>query len=237
MRDTFLFDLDGTVLPMDFDLFMKLYFYNIGEYFKEVIEPKELVKNILECTEKMVRTNNGKKNEEIFMEHFDSLLQGSVEEYKPMFYDFYNTNFNKVKASTHESKYMRKSIDLLKEKGYRVVLATNPLFPMIANHHRIRWAGFEPSEFEYISSFENNSYCKPHLEYYKEVLENINQDAENCYMVGNDVFDDLSSGKLGIETYLVTNHLLNKHNQEVVADHIGTYYDFYKFVQKLDEVK
>lgn len=237
MRDTFLFDLDGTVLPMDFDMFMELYFYNIGEYFKEIIEPEKLVKNILECTEKMVRTNNGIKNEEVFMDHFDSLLDGSVEQYKPMFYEFYNTTFEKVKASTHKSKYMRKSIDILKEKGYRVVLATNPLFPMVANHHRIRWAGFEPSEFEYISSFEDNSYCKPHLEYYKEVLESINKDADNCYMVGNDVFDDLSSGKLGIETYLITNHLLNKHNQEVVSNHRGTYYDFYKFVQKLEEVK
>jgi len=237
MRDTFLFDLDGTVLPMDFDKFMKLYFHHISEYFKDIIEPKELINNILVCTEKMVKTNNGQKNEEIFMNHFDSLLEGSVEEYKPMFYEFYNSTFDNVKASTHKSKYMRKSIDLLKEKGYRIVLATNPLFPMVANHHRIRWAGFEPSEFEYISSFENNLYCKPHLEYYKEVLGNINKEAESCYMVGNDVFDDLSSGKLGIETYLITNHLLNKHDQEILADHDGTYYDFYKFVQKLEKVK
>mgnify|MGYP000860787447 FL=1 len=237
MRDTFLFDLDGTVLPMEIDEFMKLYFYYIGNHFKEIIEPNELVKNILESTEKMVRINNGQKNEEIFMEHFDSLLDGNVEEYKPMFYEFYNSTFDKVKASTHKSKYMRKSIDILKEKGYRIVLATNPLFLMVANHHRIRWAGFEPSEFEYISSFEDNSYCKPHLEYYNEVLGYINKTAEECYMVGNDVFDDLSSKKLGIKTYLITNHLLNKHNQEIDTDYEGTYYDFYKFVQKLDEIK
>ena len=157
MRDTFLFDLDGTVLPMDFDKFMELYFYNIGEHFKEIINPKELVRNILESTEIMVKTKNDKSNEEIFMTHFDTLIDGDVENYKPMFYDFYNSTFDKVKASTHKSKYMRKSIDLLKEKGYKVVLATNPLFPMIANHHRIRWAGFEPSEFEYISTRESIS--------------------------------------------------------------------------------
>lgn len=236
MRDTFLFDLDGTVLPMDFDKFMELYLYNIGEYFKEVIDPKELVKNILISTEVMVKTNNQRKNEDIFMNHFDSLIKGDVEDYKPMFYDFYNSTFDNVKKSTHKSKYMRKSIDLLKQKGYKIVLATNPLFPMIANHHRIRWAGFEPDEFSYISSFESNFYCKPHLEYYNEVLESINKDAKNCYMVGNDVFDDLSSGKLGIETYLITNHMLNKHNQEVESDHKGTYYDFYKFVQKLEQI-
>ncbi len=237
MRDTFLFDLDGTVLPMDLDKFMELYFYNIGEFFKDIIEPKELVKNILKSTEVMIKTNNDKKNEEIFMTHFDSLIKVSVDDIKPMFYDFYNSTFDNVKASTHKSKYMRKSINILKEKGYKIVLATNPLFPMIANHHRIRWAGFEPNEFEYISSFETNSFCKPHLGYYKEVLNEINKDAENCYMIGNDVFDDLSSGKLGIETYLITNHLLNKHNEEVKANHKGTYYDFYKFVSKLESIK
>ena len=121
MRDTFLFDLDGTVLPMDFDEFMKLYFYNIGEYFKDVIEPKELVKNILISTEVMIKTNDNQSNEDLFMNHFDSLIEVSVEDYKPMFYKFYNSEFDNVKASTHKSKYMRKSVDLLKEKGYKCV--------------------------------------------------------------------------------------------------------------------
>lgn len=236
MRDTFLFDLDGTVLPMDFNKFMELYFYNIGEYFKDIIEPKVLVKNILQSTEVMIRSKNKELNEVKFMKHFDSLIEVSVEEYLPMFYDFYNTTFDNVKASTHKSKHMRKSIDLLKDKGYTVVIATNPVFPMIANHHRIKWAGFDPSEFHYITSFEGNYSCKPHLEYYNEILDNINKKAENCYMVGNDVYDDLSAGKLGIETYLVTNHMLNKHNQEIVVDHQGTYYDFFKFVQKLEKI-
>ena len=82
MRDTFLFDLDGTLLPMDFDKFMELYFYNIGEFFKDIIEPKVLVKNILTSTEVMIKTNTKQKNEEIFMNHFDSLIDGDVEDYK-----------------------------------------------------------------------------------------------------------------------------------------------------------
>ena len=236
MRDTFLFDLDGTVLPMDFDKFMELYFSNIGEFFKDKIDPKLLVKSILSSTEVMVNTNDKRRNEDIFMNHFDSLIN-STEDYKPLFLEFYNSDFDKVQASTYKSDYMRKSIDLLKQKGYKIALATNPLFPMIANHHRIRWAGFEPNEFSYISSFESNSYCKPHLQYYNEVLESINKEAENCYMVGNDVFDDLSSGKLGIKTYLITNHMLNKHNQEVSSDYQGTYIDFYNFVLELDDIK
>lgn len=237
MKTTFLFDLDGTLLPMDFDKFMALYFGNLGQYFKDKLDPRLLAKYIMASTEEMVKANNNDTNETVFMNHFETLIDGDIEEYKQMFLDFYNSEFENVKASTYESIEMRKSIDLLKEKGYEVAIATNPLFPLIANYHRLRWAGFKPEEFLHITSFENNSYCKPHLEYYKEVLSEIKRNPQECYMVGNDIYDDLSVGKLGVETYLITDCLLNKHNQENTADHTGTYKDFYQFVVELPSIK
>jgi len=56
-------------------------------------------------------------------------------------------------------------------------------------------------------------------------------------MVGNDLLDDSSSSTLGIETYLITNHMLNKHNKEINANHVSTYHDFYEFVKGLDKIK
>ena len=47
MKTTVLFDLDGTLLPMDLDKFMKLYFYNLGVHFQDLIDPKDLMKYIL----------------------------------------------------------------------------------------------------------------------------------------------------------------------------------------------
>ena len=132
---------------------------------------------------------------------------------------------------------MIKSVHLLKEKGYKVVVATNPLFPIQANYHRIRWAGFSKDDFSYISSFEANKYCKPHLEYYQEVLTSIDKTPEQCYMVGNDVHDDLSPQLLGIPVYMTTDCMLNQKNLENTADYIGTYEEFYQFVQDLPNVK
>ena len=65
MRDTFLFDLDGTLLPMDFNKFMELYFYNLGVHFYDKIEPKLLGKYIMDSTSVMISNNNGESNEQI----------------------------------------------------------------------------------------------------------------------------------------------------------------------------
>lgn len=237
MINTFLFDLDGTLLPMDFDKFMELYIYNMGKYFKDLISTEELRDSILAATEKMIKTKDNEKNVDTFMNYFETLVDGDIEKYKTMFDSFYDSLFENVKPSTYPSEYMRKSVDLLKDKGYEIVIATNPLFPLKANYHRIRWAGFKPSEFSHITSFEENSYCKPHIEFYEEVLSSINKTPEECMMVGNDVFDDLPAGKLGLETYLISNCMLNKYNQENTANNTGTYEEFYEYVKTLEQVK
>lgn len=237
MRDTFLFDLDGTLLPMDFDKFMELYFYNLGKFFHGKIDPKKLAESVMKATGYMIMTKNNQTNEEKFMEFFGSLIEGDLEEYKEGFRLFYDSLFEDVRPSTYQSEYMIKSVQLLKDKGYEVVVATNPLFPIQANYHRIRWAGFDKSDFSYISSFEENKFCKPHIEYYQEVLNAINKTPENCYMVGNDIHDDLPAQMLGIPTYIIKDCMLNQRKLENTADYNGTYQEFYEFVKKLPTIK
>jgi len=237
MRNVFLFDLDGTLLPMDFKNFMELYFKSIGNYFKDTIHPLELMNNINTATKHTVLTNDGRTNEDIFMEFFDALVEAPVSEYLPRFYNFYDSDFIACKESTWQDDSMVQAVRLLKDKGYRVAIATNPLLPLRSNLHRIRWAGFDPEEFEYISSFEGNKYCKPHLSFYEEVLKNINVSPEACYMVGNDVSEDMVAKNLGIETYLITDCLLNHRGEQVEADHVGTYVNFLDFVKNLPHVK
>ena len=234
---TILFDLDGTLLPMDETKFMNIYFEQLAKHFQGHFGYEEIVDLILSSTEEMIKNMEPRVNQEKFMETFKLISGKDMETYLPMFDEFYDTLFQEVKAATWQSQEMIQSVKLLKEKGYRLVIATNPLFPMKANLHRIRWAGFNPNDFEYITSFEENIYCKPNLDFYREVLSNINQTPEDCMMVGNDVFEDLISSELGLKTYLITNCMLNDHDIPVVADHSGDYSDFYAFVKTLKRVK
>jgi len=236
MINTILFDLDATVLPMDQNEFVQLYFHEMGKMFHDMIDGKLLAKYIMDSTAHMVKNLEDRTNEDIFMTRFSELVDGDLNVYRKRFDEFYDTRFLNVQQSTHQNDTMIKAIKLLKDKGYDIVLATNPLFPMKANHHRINWAGLKPDDFNYISSFESNKYCKPNLEYYREVLSAINRSPGECMMVGNDALEDMIAGKLGIKTYLIENYMINNHDVEVKADHRGLYDDFYAFVQMLADL-
>lgn len=237
MLNTFLFDLDGTLLSMDMKLFEKLYFSTMSEALKDLIEPKKLINSIWASTETMVKNLEYKTNEEVFMEDFEKRIDGNLDTYKERFNKYYDEDFLKTKAAVIENNFIQEAIIILKEKGYKIIIATNPLFPLKAIQHRIGWAGFKPSEFEYISHYENNHYCKPQIQYYEEILKDINSEAAECMMVGNDVQEDLIAGKIGIKTFLIKEYMIHRTEEEIVSDYIGSYEDFHKFVEKLPVLK
>ena len=231
MINTVLFDLDGTILPMNLEKFLNSYFKNLAIYLKDYIDPNKLSGIMMECTNLMIANTSPIPNQDIFMARFNELVEGDIEFYKQEFSNFYDSLFQEVRSTTWENEDIKKSVQNLKEKGYNIVLATNPLFPMKANHHRVRWAGLTPDDFSYISCYEENSYCKPNIEFYKEVLTNINKYPEECIMVGNDSYEDMIAKELGIKTYLITDNLVSRHKQEIMPDHQGTYKDFLEFVK------
>jgi FMN phosphatase YigB (HAD superfamily) len=235
--NTILFDLDGTLLPMDMKLFEKIYFSELCTYFKDILPPEKLTEYIWKSTTAMVKNTELRTNEEVFFEDFKKNVGENIAIFEDRFNIFYDTNFQKVKDSVKEVPAIKESVRLLKSKGYDIVIATNPLFPRKAIYHRIKWAGFEPEEFMYISSFEQNHYCKPQVHYYSEVLEHIGKNPEECMMIGNDVQEDLVASKLGIKTYLITDNVLHRNNEEIQSDYIGNYDDFLNFVKELPSIK
>jgi FMN phosphatase YigB (HAD superfamily) len=238
MTDTVLFDLDGTLLPLDMEKFMKIYFEEMGRKFHDLIDPKQLVSHIWAATEVMVKNLEPRCNEEVFMEKFGQLIEGSdLRVYQQRFDEFYDREFLRVQESVIENPTIQQSVRLLKAKGYQLVIATNPLFPRKAIYRRIEWAGFTPADFAYISYYEQNHYCKPQIQYYQEVLQAINKAPEQCLMVGNDVQEDLVAGKLGLETYLITDCLIHRTKEPIQSTYQGKYADFLRFVEGLEAVK
>lgn len=230
---TFLFDLDGTLLPMDMDKFTEIYFYEMGKCFYGIIDPKHLAKSVWESTKVMVANTEKRTNEEVFWEDFKERLGEQSVALEEQFMKYYNNGFKKVQASTSESKAMIEAVKQLKDKGYEVVVATNPLFPRQAIHDRIRWAGFEPEDFRYVTSFEEHHYCKPQIQYYEELLANLGRKPEECMMVGNNVQEDMVAGKLGLKTWLVTDCLINHTGEDYVVDYEGTADEFQKFSSRM----
>ena len=236
MTDTILFDLDGTLLPLDMEKFTKIYFYEMGCMFRDMIDPQLLAKYIWTATLEMVGNTEYKTNEEVFMDRFSKLIDGDINRYKERFDSFYDTLFLKTEEAAERQSLIIESISILKKKNYKLVVATNPLFPRKAIHQRIEWAGLDLKDFEYITSYEDNHFCKPQPEFYKEVLDIIGKRPEQCLMVGNDVQEDLIALKLGIKTFLIKDNMIHRTEEAFISTYEGNYEDFYSFVKELPDV-
>ena len=213
---TVLFDLDGTLLPMDQDVFVKYYFGLLARKLAPLgYDPKTLAGNIWAGTEAMVRNDGSRTNEEAFWEKFSQFYGADVRKDEPVFREFYEKEFSEAKAACGFNPKAAGTVAALKARGLRLVLATNPLFPAVATENRIRWAGLEPSDFELYTTYENACRCKPNPGYYRDVLEKIGAEPDECLMVGNDAAEDGAAAQLGLRVFLLTDCLINRHGADI----------------------
>lgn len=215
---TVLFDLDGTLLPMDQDVFVKEYFGRIARKLApQGYDPKMLVETIWRGTGAMVKNDGDTSNEEAFWKVAVAVYGDRILQDKHFFDEFYETEFDKIKAVCGYHPAAAKIVHRLKEKGLRVVLATNPIFPARATQWRIQWAGLQPEDFALYTTYENSRYCKPNLDYYRDLLTRLNVKAEECLMVGNDVSEDMVAQQLGMQVFLLTDCMINKAGADISA--------------------
>lgn len=229
-----LFDLDGTLLPMDQDAFIKAY---LGGMAKKLAphgyNPDELVKAVYAGMKTMTINDGSNTNEVAFWNAFTGILGDKVREDMPIFDDFYRNEFQEVKNICGFLPEAATTVCKLKEMGYRVALATTPMFPSIATESRIRWAGMEPEDFEIFTTYENYHFCKPSLGYYKEVIEKLGVKAEECLMVGNDVGEDMVTEELGMKVFLMPADLINKVGKDISQYPQGNFSDLLAYIKSL----
>ncbi len=236
--NTVLFDLDGTLLPMDQEAFMEAYFQALTLKMAPYgMDQKKLLQSVWIGTMSMIRNDGSMTNEQRFWNNFSGKEGEDMRRLKPVFEDFYRNEFVAAKRATVRHPEAANMIRLLKNKGYRVVLATNPLFPRIATLNRIQWAGLKEEDFELITTYENSSYCKPNKEYYRSILKEIGKDPSECIMVGNDVQDDMCAAELGIEPYLLTDCLINKEGADISGYRQGGFVELVDYIRGLPDFR
>lgn len=231
MKNTILFDLDGTLLPIDTEKFINEYFDLISEKVAHIIKPSIFLDHLLYSVKMMIlNVDPDKTNEEVFWQHFYSRLDDLKEQITPLVEEFYERDFKKLGDNIEVDGTAAEIIETAKTKNYRLVLATNAIFPRQAILDRIRWAAVNPEDFKLITSYENMHFCKPHLEYYREILMKINEKPENCIMVGNDLEEDIIASKLGIQTFLVNNYSTNNEKTDLSPDFKGPLEDLLSLI-------
>ncbi len=237
MKKVILFDLDGTLLPQDQEEFIGAYFHLLVKKLAELgfpadtqEEQKALGKVVWAGTYAMMQNDGSKTNEERFFETFTVLTGMDIMPLKPELEAFYQNEFNQVAAVCGKNPLVRVAIDMLRERGYRIAVATNPLFPLSANKSRLTWAGLSLEDFEYCTCYENSSFCKPSLEYYKKILRHLGVEADECLMVGNDVREDMVARELGMDVFLITDCIINPESKSISEYPHGSWRDFIELI-------
>lgn len=219
---------------MDNNAFAKAYFSSLAARFVPFgYDPKEFIGVIGLGTKAMVKNDGTKTNEEAFWEVFYSAFP-DAKKHRSVFDEFYDEDFPKLKACCGYSPKADELVKMLKKRGKKVVLATNPLFPAVATDMRIKWAGLDKNDFEAVTTFENAGYCKPNLDYYKMLLDLIGESGENCLMVGNDVGEDMIAKELGMKVFLLDDCILNPNGLDISDIPHGGFDELERFLLEID---
>lgn len=218
MCQAIFFDLDGTLLPIDTRAFMTSYFRLLEEYFERAgVDPEDGREGIRVGTRAMFAYDGATTNEQRFWEAFAPFMDRAAErrgaaplDWRAFMARFYAEEFPRLGRDVRPNPLAAEVVDEARRRGFRLALATNPLFPPEATAQRLSWTGVDASAFERVTAYQNSRYAKPAPEYYRELLDAMGLSGEEVLMVGNDPVEDFAACSQGCGLYLVTDQLIDR---------------------------
>jgi len=230
-----LFDLDGTLLPIDLDFFFENYLNALSAKFTGVITEQEFKEKLLASTMAMVKNEDpALTNEEVFWRDFPKRIGFSRSFLEPIFLDFYHNEYRLLGKNLPPAGPVRTLLTSAFQQGYSITIATNPIFPLFALEERLAWINCHDFPYRYITSMERMRFCKPNPGYYRELLDILGAKAEECLMIGNDIEEDMVAALLGLKTCLVTDRLINRGKLKVKPDYTCRLVELPKIIAHLN---
>ncbi|NLM37772.1 MAG: HAD family hydrolase [Firmicutes bacterium] len=215
-----LFDLDGTLLPIDLDFFFRDYLSALSARFTATIAPPVFQEKLLASTMAMVRNNDpALTNEEVFWQDFPARIGLSRAFLEPIFRDFYTHEYRALGDHLPPAGPVRTILTSALAQGFSITIATNPVFPGHAIMERLSWINCHDLPYRLVTSMEKMHFCKPNPNYYREVLALLEAQAVECMMIGNDEEEDMVAACLGMKTCLVTDRLIRGGKTTIKPDY------------------
>ncbi len=205
MLKAVLFDLDDTLLGNDMDRFLPGYFALLGQFAEKYLPRDQFLSELMTCTEAMIRdVDPALSNRDVFWNHFARRTGLDAVEMETFFEQFYRNQFHQLRDRTEKRPFAAELVQFCLDRNLEVVVATNPLFPLIAIEARLAWGGLPVDQFNFalVTAYENMHAAKPQPAYYSEILDKIGCAPEEALMVGNDwEADILPAHSVGLQTY------------------------------------
>lgn len=203
MTLTLLLDLDDTLLNTNLEAFIPAYFQALAKDLAPHIAPDIMFRALIAGTSLMNESEDFSQTlEDVFASIFYPQLNVPKGKLDAAIDQFYDNVFPTLENLTSKKPQAKPFVDWAFLQGYRIAIATDPLLPRKATYHRLRWAGFDPEQFELVSTFDHFHFSKTHPAYYAEVLGRMGWPDGPVLMVGNDMDRDIvPAQKLGLSTY------------------------------------
>lgn len=226
-----LFDLDGTLLDLDLDAFLRRYFVALEDAARPIFTSDQdraaFMESLPHSIRAMMEPHPGRTNREMFFAHMYEQAGVDMELHWPVFETFYAEVFPTLAGTAGPAKGARRAVSTAIDLGLRVAIATNPIFPRSAIDHRLRWAGVDDLPLTVVTAYEEMYACKPHAEYYRQTSELLGADPHDCLMVGDDRALDMPASDIGMRTFYVGPH------KDVPADFTGDLDDLADLLPRL----
>ncbi|HEX6989684.1 MAG TPA: HAD family hydrolase, partial [Bacillota bacterium] len=156
-----LFDLDGTLLDLDMDRFLPVYLDALGRFLADRLPPADLVEAVMAATAAMIAdVDPHVTNEQAFWRAFARRTGLGLDSLREPLERFYREEFPRLGGEARPVPGAGEVLAALRRDGFRLALATNPLFPRTAVEARLAWAGIDPDLFAVIADYETMHACK-----------------------------------------------------------------------------
>lgn len=236
--NTIFFDLDATLVPYVQAELTDAYFSDLHKFAQERLgsAADRFDAAAMKGFQAMKQNDGSMLNIQRFRQVFYEDWPDFPLDVEAFYEAFYNGPFEAVKRVVHYRGSEKNLLRSLRQKGYKLVCATNPVFPLSANRRRMSWAGIEPADFDYVTNYDNCCYCKPSPSYFQDAAAAVGTKPELCLMVGNDTKDDFGAIDAGLQVILITDYLHVRGDRPLEQAGAMDYAAFLQFADMLPPV-
>ena len=232
-----LFDLDGTLLQVDMRRYIPAYVQGLAATIADTVPHSEAGRTLLGLVHHLLQRDSGdESNNSWYLQHAAQTFGMTPQLLSERFATYFASGLTALDPLMSPTPAARRLAETCIAKGWKVVIATNPVFPQPVIDSRLRRAGLADLDLALVTTSDNSRRCKPNPAYFADIMARLDLNPEQCLMVGNDTGHDLAARQAGIATFLVDTWMIDRAGGDFVSDYRGNHATLQQFLENLANV-